>query len=184
MERSAKTTLTRFILAMKFFAHSHSAAHASRIGRKMFGLPVYERRSVRLSLAFARSESDWLCSRCRRMKDCYRIPQRNCGRFSRPSLDLPIGLTRTNPDACHAKERDLVIGFLQDGVNPPCQKSPLSPQSLSCATCMFGPTARRMARSAKSVRSKIRAAGSCNQSGSTRQSGLITKLRSVLISRS
>ena len=49
MERSAKTTLTRFILAMKFFAHSHPAAHASRIGSKMFGLPVCERRSVRLS---------------------------------------------------------------------------------------------------------------------------------------
>jgi|694.fasta_scaffold27874_3 hypothetical protein len=46
---AAKTTLTRFILAMKFFAHSHSAVHASRMGRKIFGLPVCERRSVRLS---------------------------------------------------------------------------------------------------------------------------------------
>ena len=29
---------------------------------------------------------DWLCSRSRRMEVCDALPQRNCGRFSRPSL--------------------------------------------------------------------------------------------------
>jgi hypothetical protein len=58
-------------------------------------------------LAFARTMPDWLCSRLSEMWDRYRIPQRNCGRFSRPSLGLLIGLTRPEPDACHAKERKL-----------------------------------------------------------------------------
>jgi hypothetical protein len=51
------------------------------------------------------------------MEDRHRIPQRNCGRFSRPSLDLLIGLTRPEPDACHAKERNLVLGSLAQCVN-------------------------------------------------------------------
>jgi hypothetical protein len=55
-------------------------------------------------LAFARNWPDWLCSRRSGMEDRYRIPQRNCGRFSRPSLGLLIGRTRPEPDACHAKE--------------------------------------------------------------------------------
>ena len=56
------------------------------------------------------------------MEDRYRIPQRNCGRFSRPSLDLLIGLIRPEPDACHAKERDLVLRARVRQVNPLAKK--------------------------------------------------------------
>ena len=74
-------------------------------------------------LAFIRIKPDWLCFRLRGMEDCYRIPQRNCGRISRPSLGLLVGLTRLAPDACHAKELTTFLGLRGWSVNPLAKKS-------------------------------------------------------------
>jgi len=107
-ERAAKTTPARFIFCDEVFSPAATRPRARRGSAGRYSDSRFvNAEAFAFPLAFARTTPDWLCSRSRGMKDCHRIPQRNCGRFSRPSLGLLIGLTRPEPDACHAKERKL-----------------------------------------------------------------------------